>query len=88
MQSGVDARAAELSRFVDTSFCNVLLLSGEHAKGLDLSCVTHIFVLEEMWDQALWRQLVARASRLGARNSVQVQSLVAKHTIEETMREH
>jgi hypothetical protein len=43
------------------------------------------FFLEQVWDKSLEQQAVARAWRMGAQGSVQVETLVAKTSVEETM---
>ena len=80
-------RDAELHRFQNDPDCNVLLLGEDATDGLDLSFVTVIFVVDEVWDHAKWTQLVARANRIGAIQSVSVRRLVARGTLEETMAE-
>ena len=52
---------------------------------MDLSFVTHIFFLEQVWDLSLERQVIARAWRMGAKGEVHIETLVAKNSIEETM---
>ena len=47
---------------------------GSH--GLDLSFLTHIFLLEPIHDSALMDQIVSRAFRCGARDSVRVITIV------------
>jgi hypothetical protein len=64
-----------------------MLLSNDGSEGLDLSFVTHIFFLEEVWDKSLAEQAVARAWRMGAKGRVEVETLVAKNSVEETMQE-
>ena len=78
-------REGELDRFCNDDDCTVLLLGGEHTDGLDLSIVTHLYIVDEVWDHSKWEQLVARASRLGARNPVRVMRLVAKGTVEQDL---
>lgn len=48
---------------------------------------TDIFFVEEIWDASLADQAVARAWRMGAQGRVEVETLIAKNTVEETMRE-
>ena len=55
----------------------------EASHGLDMSFVTHIFLLDEIWDKSLKDQVVARAYRMGTATSVVVEQLVAKGSIEE-----
>lgn len=78
-------RKQELSKFIHQSECLCLLLTKDGSEGLDLSFVTHIFLLEEIWDKALEDQVVARAWRMGARSRVEVETLVAQHSVEEIM---
>lgn len=80
-------RDAELARFQTDPSCNILLLGQAHIDGLDLSFATDIFLLDEVWDQAKWMQLVARAYRIGATQSVKVWRLIGRGTIEEEMSE-
>ena len=51
--------------------------------GLDLSYVTHIYLMEPLLDIALEDQLISRAYRLGTTQSVQVTLCIMKHTLEE-----
>ena len=51
---------------------------GSH--GLDLSFLTHIFLLEPIHDSALMDQIVSRAFRCGARDSVRVITIVVWDT--------
>jgi hypothetical protein len=64
-----------------------MLLSNDGSEGLDLSFVTHIFFLEEIWDASLRDQAVARAWRMGAKGRVEVETLLARNSVEETMQE-
>ena len=62
-----------------------MLLSKDGSHGLDLSYVTNIIFLDEIYDKSLKHQVVSRAWRMGAEHSVQVEQLVAKNSIEEVM---
>jgi hypothetical protein len=62
-----------------------MLLGKDGSEGLDLSFVTHIFFLEQVWDKSLEQQAVARAWRMGAKGSVKVETLIAESSVEETM---
>ena len=55
------------------------------SEGLDLSFVTNIIFLEEVWDKSLEQQVVARAWRMGAKGSVEVETLVAENSVEQLM---
>eukprot|EP00977_Amphora_coffeiformis_P020470 scaffold8290_cov174-Amphora_coffeaeformis.AAC.7 len=53
----------------------VLCLNADVSTGLDLSFVTHIFLLEPIEDSGLLRQVTSRAHRLGATGSVTVETV-------------
>ena len=87
-------RKQELAKFRDSCSsqsgggdCFCMLLGKDGSEGLDLSFVTHIIFLEQVWDKSLEQQAVARAWRMGAKGCVQVETIVAEQSIEETMRE-
>lgn len=61
---------------------NVLLLSNLGSHGLDLSFVTHIFLLEEIWDKSVEQQVISRAHRMGAHHSVVVEQLWTEGSVE------
>ncbi|GMH87103.1 hypothetical protein TrST_g9992 [Triparma strigata] len=77
----------ELIRFKNDPECVALLAGKDASHGLDLSFITHIFLLDEIWDAALKEQVIARAYRMGTRRSVVVEQLIAKDSIEESMNE-
>ena len=78
-------KSLELQRFVLSSECFMMLLSKDGSEGLDLSFVSHMYFLEAIYDKSLGDQAIARAWRMGAKNSVLVETLIAENTIEETM---
>ncbi|TYZ65231.1 hypothetical protein PybrP1_012327 [[Pythium] brassicae (nom. inval.)] len=82
--TGVSAahRKKYLRAFREDPAMNVLLLTEVGSHGLDLSFVTHMFLLEEIWDKSLEKQVVSRAHRMGARQAVVVEQLVMRDTIE------
>lgn len=79
------SRNVELQRFAKSSDCFVMLLGVDGSHGLDLSFVTHIFFLDEIWDKSLQHQVVARAYRMGTTGHVEVMQLVANDSVEELM---
>ena len=79
------SRNVELQRFTKSPDCFVMLLGVDGSHGLDLSFVTHIFFLDEIWDKSLQHQVVARAYRMGATGHVEVMQLVANDSVEELM---
>jgi len=80
-------RRQELTKFLSSDQCFCMLLSRDGSEGLDLSFVTHIFFLEEIWDKSLRDQAIARAWRMGAKGRVEVETLSAKYSIESLMTE-
>ncbi|KAF1320466.1 F-box protein, partial [Globisporangium splendens] len=75
-------RMKYLAEFRNDPKVNVLLLTEMGSHGLDLSFVTHMFLMEEIWDKSLEKQVVSRAHRMGARQAVVVEQLVMRDTIE------
>ena len=55
----------------------ILCLTRQASHGLDLSFLTHVVLLEPIRDSALLEQVVSRAHRVGARESVRVSTLQA-----------
>jgi SNF2 family DNA or RNA helicase len=78
-------RTQELHKFTYVRDCFCLLLTKDGAEGLDLSFVTNIMFLEEIYDKSLEDQAVARAWRMGATGRVDVETLIAKNSVEEEM---
>jgi SNF2 family DNA or RNA helicase len=78
-------RTQELQKFIDLPNCFCILLSNDGSHGLDLSFVTHIILMDEIWDKSLEDQVIARAYRMGAKGSVELEQLVAKDSLEELM---
>ena len=70
---------------VETVDCFVLLLGVDGSHGLDLSFVSHIFLLDKIWNPSLEKQVVARAYRMGSTASVEIETLIMKDTIEDLM---
>lgn len=78
-------RRKELHKFVNSDECFCMLLGKDGSEGLDLSFVTNIIFTEQIWDKSLEEQVVARAWRMGAMGAVEVESLIAENSVEETM---
>ncbi|RLN94484.1 hypothetical protein BBJ28_00006214 [Nothophytophthora sp. Chile5] len=79
------SRMQELKQFRTDPSLNVLLLSEMGSHGLDLSFVTHIFLLEEIWDKSLEQQVISRAHRMGAKQAVVVEQLWMRGSVESQM---
>ena len=60
----------------------VLLMDQSGAVGLDLSFVSHVFLLEPLEDLSLHKQVISRAHRMGAKVPINVEILVMKVTLE------
>lgn len=67
--------------------CMALLMDGSAALGLDLSFVTHVFLMEPIWDRSMEEQVISRAHRMGATRPIHVETLAMRGTIEEQMLE-
>jgi SNF2 family DNA or RNA helicase len=78
-------RKQELQKFTSEPSCFCLLLTKDGSEGLDLSFVTNIIFLEEIFDKSLADQAIARAWRMGAKGKVTVETLIAKNSIEEVI---
>jgi SNF2 family DNA or RNA helicase len=55
---------------------------------LDLSYVTHIFLMDTILDSSLMQQVISRAYRMGCKQSVLVNQLIMRGTIEEAILRH
>ncbi|GAB4827393.1 hypothetical protein Ancab_034278 [Ancistrocladus abbreviatus] len=76
-----------LAIFQQDANCTVLLMDGSAALGLDLSFVTHVFLMEPIWDRSMEEQVISRAHRMGATRPIHVETLAMRGTIEEQMLE-
>lgn len=76
-----------LAMFQHDARCMVLLMDGSGALGLDLSFVTHVFLMEPIWDRSMEEQVISRAHRMGATRPIHVETLAMRGTIEEQMLE-
>ncbi|BAT93390.1 hypothetical protein VIGAN_07234200 [Vigna angularis var. angularis] len=74
-----------LATFQHDSSCMALLMDGSAALGLDLSFVTHVFLMEPIWDRSMEEQVISRAHRMGASRPIHVETLAMHGTIEEQM---
>lgn len=78
-------RMKQLARFRRDPNVNVLLLTEVGSHGLDLSFVTHIFLMDEIWDKSLEQQVISRAHRMGANEAVVVEQLWMRGSVESHM---
>jgi SNF2 family DNA or RNA helicase len=81
-------RKKELQKFTMEPMCFCLLLTKDGSEGLDLSFVTNVIFLEEVFDKSLEDQVVARAWRMGAKGKVSVETLIAKNSMEVVIGNH
>ncbi|KAI9906649.1 hypothetical protein PsorP6_004638 [Peronosclerospora sorghi] len=80
-----EKRMEQLMRFREDPNVNVLLLTEVGSHGLDLSFVTHIFLMDEIWDKSLEQQVISRAHRMGASQAVVVEQLWMRGSVESQM---
>ena len=78
-------RRSQAREYTRSQECNVLLLGNNGAVGLDLSMVTHVFLLDGIWDAGLEDQVISRAYRLGAHKPIVVNQLLMKDSVEAIM---
>ncbi|XP_028770015.1 F-box protein At3g54460 [Neltuma alba] len=76
-----------LATFQHDPSCMALVMDGSAALGLDLSFVTHVFLMEPIWDRSMEEQVISRAHRMGACRPIHVETLAMRGTIEEQMLE-
>ncbi|KAK4285370.1 hypothetical protein QN277_002077 [Acacia crassicarpa] len=76
-----------LATFQHDPGCMALVMDGSAALGLDLSFVTHLFLMEPIWDKSMEEQVISRAHRMGACRPIHVETLAMRGTIEEQMLE-
>ncbi|XP_043701940.1 F-box protein At3g54460-like isoform X2 [Telopea speciosissima] len=74
-----------LAIFQEDTNCMALVMDGSAALGLDLSFVTHVFLMEPIWDRSMEEQVISRAHRMGATRPIHVETLAMRGTIEEQM---
>ncbi|CAK4675164.1 hypothetical protein LEN26_015467 [Aphanomyces euteiches] len=80
-------RIKHLAAFRANDNIHVLFMTEIGAIGLDLSFVTHIFLMDEIWDKSVEQQVIARAHRMGATDSVVVEQLEMRGSMEALVRE-
>ncbi|KVI00736.1 F-box protein At3g54460 isoform X2 [Cynara cardunculus var. scolymus] len=78
-------KVKSLATFQYEEECMALLMDGSAALGLDLSFVTHVFLMEPIWDKSMEEQVISRAHRMGATRPIHVETLAMHGTIEEQM---
>ncbi|RHY43346.1 hypothetical protein DYB30_007085 [Aphanomyces astaci] len=86
-EAKMSTRLQHLRDFRDNDDVHVLFMTEIGAIGLDLSFVTHIFLMDEIWDKSVEKQVIARAHRMGATESVVVEQLEMRGSMEKLVRE-
>eukprot|EP00899_Mesostigma_viride_P015234 jgi/Mesvir1/23711/Mv18658-RA.2 len=81
----MERKREQLALFQSDGSCGVLLMDESGSLGLDLSFVTHVFLMEPIWDRSVEEQVVSRAYRMGALRPILVETLAMKGTAEESM---
>ncbi|CAN9434088.1 unnamed protein product [Alternaria alternata] len=76
-----------LQRFADDPNLRVLIMTtGTGAVGLNLAMANRVFIVEPQWNPSVENQAVARALRLGQKQTVLVTRYVVEQTVEQDMR--
>lgn len=76
-------RMHSLHEFENNPDVGVLITDRSAAVGHDFSFVTHIFIMEPIWDQSMELQVISRAHRIGAKEKITVEKFAIQKTIEE-----
>jgi superfamily II DNA or RNA helicase len=75
-----------VSSFQDGTSPGIFLISLKTGgAGLNLTRASYVYHLDPWWNPAVERQASDRAHRFGQKNSVNIQRLVMRHTVEEKM---
>ncbi|CAI9627663.1 unnamed protein product [Alternaria burnsii] len=76
-----------LQRFAEDPNLRVLIMTtGTGAVGLNLATANRVFIVEPQWNPSVENQAVARALRLGQKQTVLVTRYVVEQTVEQDMR--
>jgi len=82
----VDERGALVSRFQEEDKPHVFLLSLKAGGvGLNLTSAQTVLLLDPWWNEAVERQAIDRAHRIGQKNTLWIHRLLTPNTIEEKM---
>jgi len=85
LKRGMLERNDAIQQFRDNPDIQIILIDSAGALGLDLSFVTHVYLLDPIWDKSQEDQVISRAHRLGAKSSITVEKFIATGTVEEIM---
>jgi len=85
LKRGMLERNDAIQEFRENPDIQIILIDSAGALGLDLSFVTHVYLLDPIWDKSQEDQVISRAHRLGAKNSITVEKFIASGTVEEVM---
>ncbi|KAH7308041.1 SNF2 family N-terminal domain-containing protein [Stachybotrys elegans] len=84
----LDARQKVLDQFAKDSEKHILLMTtGTGAFGLNLTCANRVFLVEPQWNPSVERQAVARTTRIGQQQPVQVIRYLVKESVEMDLRD-
>lgn len=75
--NSLEERTEIIQHFRDTDSCKILLTSlGAGGEGLNLTCATHVVLVEPYWNSAVEQQAVDRVHRIGQQHPVHVLRLI------------
>lgn len=84
LTGATDNREKEVNRFTNNNEVSVFLISIKAGgTGLNLTSADYVFIIDPWWNPAVEEQAIARAHRIGQKNSVMVYRFIAKNTVEE-----
>ena len=78
-------KVREIQRFESDPNIPILLMDVSGAVGLDLHFVSHVFLMDPIPDISLEEQIIARAWRMGAQETIHIYRLAMKDSVEHTL---
>ena len=80
--NSLDERTEIIQHFRDSSTCRILLTSlGAGGEGLNLTCATHVILMEPYWNCAVEQQAIDRVHRIGQLFPVHVLRLIMQSRV-------
>ena len=82
--NSLEERTEIIQHFRDDTECKILLTSlGAGGEGLNLTCATHVVLMEPYWNCAAEQQAVDRVHRIGQAEPVHVLRLIMEPSVEQ-----
>ncbi|MBR4266959.1 MAG: DEAD/DEAH box helicase [Bacteroidales bacterium] len=88
LTGSTENREAEVKKFNSDEVSVFLISIKAGGTGLNLTQADYVFIIDPWWNPAVEDQAVARAHRMGQKNSVMVYRFISKDTIEEKIQRY